>query len=489
MILLMLISAGIYVYVIVQQEQIESPFVPTPTPTRSAFSHAAEANELYLQGRLTETIAAYEQAISLEPTDVLLYIPISRLLAVEGRTMEAVQRAQEAIEIAPENAAAWAALGMAYDWNGDVTESIAACKRAIELDPTHAEGYAYLAEAYADAGRWLDANQTAQTALQLNDQNVDVQRNYGYVLERQANYWGALEAYNRALEIHPNLAYIHISVGQNYRRLGDLDAAMSGFQRAVDINPANAQANFELGWTSLTYLGESEKAEIYLKRAVAADPQMGRAFGALAIAYWQRRNYEDAVPSFEQAIRLECTTARQKAQAFYITIEDANGGQTDSSLDVVMQGDLIPTSTDDRNTLQATLMPAGLKANDEGWKNARGTVVLDTRSGKYLVELAGLPWELPGQIYVGWFEGVFTLSGNRWSTGPLQRKTDGSVDTELEATWVAGPAIEYFYTLGLAYFYLAECERAYPLFDAALQINSEEANALEGIRLCQAAGD
>jgi hypothetical protein len=49
MVLLMLISAGVYVYAMVQQEEIESPFVPTPTPTRSALSYVTEAEELYLQ--------------------------------------------------------------------------------------------------------------------------------------------------------------------------------------------------------------------------------------------------------------------------------------------------------------------------------------------------------------------------------------------------------------------------------------------------------
>jgi hypothetical protein len=34
----MLISAGIYVYALIKQEQIESPFIPTPTPTRAALS-------------------------------------------------------------------------------------------------------------------------------------------------------------------------------------------------------------------------------------------------------------------------------------------------------------------------------------------------------------------------------------------------------------------------------------------------------------------
>ena len=58
---------------------------------------------------------------------------------------------------------------------------------------------------------------------------------------------------------------------------------------------------------------------------------------------------------------------------------------------------------------------------------------------------------------------------------------------DLETGWVDGPRIEYFYTLGLAYFYQGDCSKSYPLFYAALQIDPEDYSALEGIRLCQEA--
>ncbi|MCP4538902.1 MAG: tetratricopeptide repeat protein [Chloroflexi bacterium] len=486
--LLVLISAGIYVYVIIQQEQVASPFVPTPTPTRAAFSYISEANELYFQGRMTETIAAYEQAIELEPSDVSPYIPLTRLLILEGRMNEAMQRAGQAIQKSPENAAAWAVQGMAYDWNGDVPEAIEACNRAIDLDPTYAEGYAYLAEAYADAGRWAEANQAAETALQLNDRSVDAHRNYGYTLEIQGNYWGALEAYEQALEIHPNLSYIHVSVGRNYRRLGDFDAALDSFQRAAQVNPGNAQAHFELGWTYLTILGDYDQAGIYFEQATKVDPQFGRAFGGLAITFWQHRNYEDAIPNFERSIKLASSASRQMAKSFYITIEERDRNALEPSLDVVMRGDLNSTAPNNPNNLRATLLPDGTEY-DEAWADARGVVAFNAWTGKYTIDLVGLPRLDSSQVYVGWFERLKTLSGDRVNTGPLQRFVDGSITAELEATWVAGPAIDYLYTLGLAYFYKAECDKAYPLFDAALAIDPEEPNALEGIRLCQAAGD
>jgi tetratricopeptide (TPR) repeat protein len=208
----------------------------------------------------------------------------------------------------------------------------------------------------------------------------------------------------------------------------------------------------------------------------------------LAITHWQHRNYEDAIPNFERAIRLASSASRQKAKSFYITIEQRGSDALEPSLDVVMRGDLNPTAPNSQDRLRATLEPDDPEYN-EAWANARGTVMFNTWTGEYTIELEGLPRPGTNQVYVGWFEQLNTLSGDLVNTGPLHRSVDGSVTAELEATWVAGPAIDYLYTLGLAYFYKAECDKAYPLFDAALQINPEEPNALEGIRLCQAAED
>jgi tetratricopeptide (TPR) repeat protein len=411
----------------------------------------------------------------------LTYIPLTRLLILEDRMTEALWRGQQATEMAPENARALAILGMAYDWNGDIPEAIDACKRAIELDPTYAEAYAYLAEAYADAGRWRDATEAAQTALQLDDRSVDVHRNYGYVLESQGSYWMAVEEYERALEIHPNLAYIHITLGRNYRGLGNFEEAVNSFQRATEIDPDSAVAFSELGRT-YQEAGEFERAETYLKQATEVNPQFAPAFGYLAINYWARRNYESSIEYFKPAIELSCISARQKADAFYITLEDLGDETPGPSPEVVMRGEFVAVSPDSRDVLQAELEPTD--TYNEAWANASGTVRLRAGTGDYEVTVSSLPRPNYGQVYVGWFEGVNALSGEPLSSGRLRVQGDG-VEVQLETGWVEGPRIEYFYTLGLAYFYMARCDLSYPLFDAALQIDVDEINALEGIRLCQ----
>ena len=42
---------------------------PTPTPTRSAASYVEEGDRYYREGRLDKAIAAYREALKLDPTN------------------------------------------------------------------------------------------------------------------------------------------------------------------------------------------------------------------------------------------------------------------------------------------------------------------------------------------------------------------------------------------------------------------------------------
>ena len=51
-----------------------NPFEPTPTVTRSAESLSTEAADLFKQGKLLQSIDAYEAAINASPQEPALYI-------------------------------------------------------------------------------------------------------------------------------------------------------------------------------------------------------------------------------------------------------------------------------------------------------------------------------------------------------------------------------------------------------------------------------
>ncbi len=484
LVLLALVGAGIYLIVGLEQEEIQNPFAPPPTPTRSALSYALDGDGFYGQGDLAQAILAYEEALALDPDDPLLHISLARMLVFDGRTEQGVARGEEAVALAPDNARAWAVLALAYDWSGRVAEAIDAGERAVELDPALAEGYAYLAEAYADGMRWPDAMEAIETAVQLDELSVDVHHSFGWVLETQGDYQGAAEEYDRAIELHPNLAHLYVAAGRNYAWLDELDTAIDRYRRATEIDPDDPAGYDRLGW-AYCINGDRERAEVSLAQAIEIDPEFAPAYGHMATCYWRYRDWETAIEYFEPAIDRSFRAARRETEAFYVAVHDVEGEQIGRSLGEVLRGQfgLVETApATDGEELQALLSP--IDAGDEIWSGAGGTVTLDVRSGACTVQLTGLAIPGEGQALVGWFEGLNALGGEPFSTGVLQVRSNGRVNLQLAADWVAGPPIDYLYTLGLCYYYMDLCDEAYPLFYAALQIDPDEYNAWEGIRLC-----
>lgn len=481
--LLLLIGAALYAYVRVRPREVTNPIQPTPVPTRSAQSYQLEAEGLYWEGDLKGAIAAYEHAIQLTPSDGALHAALVRLLVLDGRPLEAVRRGERAVALDPNSAPAWASLCMAYDWVGWMEDALNACDRAIALNPEYAEAYAYQAETYMDNGQWNPALEAAQTAQKLDPRSVDAWRAYGYVLEMMGNYSGAIEAYQKALEIHPKLARLYLDIGRNRQALLDTAGAIEAFRKAVELAPYRADALSNLAWAYFA-IEEYTEARRYLEQAIQADPEYATAYGRLATVYWARRNYESAIPNFEKAIEMAYRASRRATRAFYVTVEPDQEEYVYPTLaQKILEGRVWPADNAMVH-LTAVLTPTETSG---AWGDARGQLTLNAITGEATVSLENMPDPPAGHTYVGWFSGLRTLRDYPFNTGPLPLPSDGRITVTLKVEPVRGPRIEYYYTLGLCYYYMAQCEKSYPLFEAALQIDPQDANALEGIRLCREA--
>jgi tetratricopeptide (TPR) repeat protein len=319
-----LIAAGILLTRLVEAGRVQPLFLPTPTPTRTTFSYAQEAETHFAAGALDRAIEAYQKAVENDPEDATSWANLARiqtysssLLATAEERRARLSGARESIEnavvIAPDSVENWAIRILVYDWSAsaadDVTErqqffneAESSMAQASILDPNNALAVAYEAELRVDRQEFAPALDRAQQAIQLVDpenlaQQLDVHRVYGTVLENNGLYRQAIDEYLKAAEINENLTFLYLRIGANYRRLQDTENALRYFERAASLNEQN-QISDPIPYLAIgrTYLqdGEFFIAARNLERAVAIAPGNPELFGFLGIVYFKARNYESA---------------------------------------------------------------------------------------------------------------------------------------------------------------------------------------------------
>ena len=246
--LLLLIGVGIYVNQVVIAD-VPPLFMPTPTPTRAPESYVTDAQTLENEGKLSQAIEAYRQAILADPMNTGNYISLSRLLIYLNKYGEAIDAASNALLINENNAMAYALRGWAQGLSGDYLNATASLKRAIELDPNNHIPYAYIAEVY---GLQYESNTTilgvidnaisnSQKSRDLSPNSLETHRARGYIQELVGSYGEAVQEYAAAIEINRYIPELYMRLGRvyYYPDVAEYDLAVQAFREADLLNPSD----------------------------------------------------------------------------------------------------------------------------------------------------------------------------------------------------------------------------------------------------------
>ena len=308
LLLTVLIAGALYLNRIV--ETIPPPFQPTPTVTRDPESFITEAEQLFGQGKLLQSIAAYQQAVLARPNDPTTYVAMARAQVFAGLYPDAQISAENALLLNPNNSQAHAVRAWALDFQGDYLAAEAAITRALELDPNNGLAHAYYAEILIDSytygnGSFESVDKAAEesrVALSLAPGTIEAHRARGYVLEATANYEQAIAEYELASQINPNIADLHMAIGRNYNALGVYDKAIEEYSRANSLNPTDWQPDLLISRTYAT-VGEYAKAAQFAEQAVQDNPSNARLRGNLGVMYYRNYQWPEAVAQLELAIQ------------------------------------------------------------------------------------------------------------------------------------------------------------------------------------------
>ena len=282
-----------------------SPFVPTVTPTRSPEALVNEAQALYQEGKLSQAILVYQQAILTDPGNPAYYLEVSRLQIYIGEYEQARVSAENALLLNPNNSLAHALKGWALSYQEQYAEAEVSVRTAIDLDANNATAYAFLAEILIDRGNYEDietAISMSQKARDLAPNSLESHRARGYVLYATGNYDEAVSEYKAALAINDKLWELHYGLGIVYRITGEYDLATQSMLAAIAFSPENPDIPTDLSRTYATQ-GQFGKAVQYAEQALKIDPSNPRLHGNLGFMYYKNGEYDKAVNELTLAVQ------------------------------------------------------------------------------------------------------------------------------------------------------------------------------------------
>lgn len=339
----LLVLGGIWLIIQLQQGRIRSPFAAPPPPTRTTTSYALEGEAQFTAGDLNKAIAAYKEAVRVDPGDGQAWAELARiqtyssaLLTTDAEQLarlgEALQSAQKATALLPDDSTSHAILAFALDWNANpglvddvkvqahLTEADQEAVRALQLDSTNTLALAFYAEILVDEQKWTQAEQYIKQAVDRDPSLMDVHRVYAYVLESLGEYNLAIQEYDKAIAITPKLTFLYLRAGANYRQLGFksandvtqkqlFDSSLTYFAKAASIND-ELQIKDPTPYLSIakTYSQEGEYfiAARNVQKALEFQPANADFYGQLGVIYFKSRNYEGSIPALACSV-VGCT--------------------------------------------------------------------------------------------------------------------------------------------------------------------------------------
>jgi tetratricopeptide (TPR) repeat protein len=168
-------------------------------------------------------------------------------------------------------------------------------KRLVALHPYDAGAHFQLGRMLAISGKNEDAISEMQAGLKLDPSDSKVQRDLADLYAEAGNYDQALQLYSQVLSIHPEDADVHFGMGRVYLKSKKYAEAEQELQKTVRLNPKWGEAYGELA------IAANENRDYPL--AIKATDMRAQYLPENPMSYFLRATAYDHLHDAQQATR------------------------------------------------------------------------------------------------------------------------------------------------------------------------------------------
>jgi tetratricopeptide (TPR) repeat protein len=246
---------------------------PSGAPANSRAQQRFELGfSLAREGKNTEAIEAFRDAVKLNPDLIEAHFSLGVLLARQGREhySEAMQQFLEVLRLNPRDVDAHVNLSNILEQEGDLATCVTAMQKAVALASDKTELYVMLGQKQDKAGQ----------------------------------YPAAAESFRAALKSGRTLPTAHFGLGMALKHLRKFEEAAQEFETVLRLNSQDPLAHFELGWL-LVEQGRTAEAATQLEEAARLQPGMAEAYAKLGRVYRDLNRPQDSEAAFRKAVQLK----------------------------------------------------------------------------------------------------------------------------------------------------------------------------------------
>lgn len=257
--------------------------------------------------RYQEALECYDQAIKLEPYNLLYWKDKAEVLVKLDDLSESLESYYQLLKLAPHINELWRKTGMILMDLSNYLEALNCYNKALELDPY-------------DSWTWVNKGVCLESLNQY-DEVFDCYHNAVVYEPATILFWEykiglliflkrydeALACSNKGLENHPNCSVILNIKGDIFKFSKKYHEALECYTDAITY--ADDDDNKEVYLTNkaqcLVYLEDYNTALPYFDQALELNPNYDNAWCGKGIAYYYLEAYEAALECFEAALKID----------------------------------------------------------------------------------------------------------------------------------------------------------------------------------------
>lgn len=255
------------------------------------------------RGDVAQAVAAYRQALLLDPEDADALNLLGTGLLQMGDAVTAVAHLERAVRRQRSNSGAFSNLAQAYLALERPADAEAAFRKASRIAPQEPNFQLGLAAALALQGKLAEARALLERLAARVPASAPVWFNLGNVLRDSKAVEEAIAAYRKAIERDPQFADAINSLGSVYQSTLRFALAEEHYRKCLAVAPDHLLARYNLASVVMD-LGRFVEAEALCRELIARAPEMATGYSILGAALGHQGRLLDALASHERAAAL-----------------------------------------------------------------------------------------------------------------------------------------------------------------------------------------